>query len=311
MNGLILFSYGTIHSLDDVEPFYNHIFNRRLPNKQIIEKGIQKYAAIGTCDPLGSYSIRIAKALEKRLSSATSQKWKVYIGNKHTSPFIGDVVKQCIEDGVTKIFTLPLSPLYSHSGTKKYERTVKKQLAQMEAAIPVLHIHDYFDNKAFIMLISERLQDAINWLPNSVRAQTKVIFTAHSQPGLPSGHKKFIRQYQHLAEQTVASISWRNYEMAYRSGNPKPQVWLEPDVLEVIHCAANNGFKAVVVCELLSMIENVEAIYEAGVDCQQLAQELHLDFVRTQYLNDSHDFIEVLMNLVLEKWENDCSKELF
>ncbi|WP_442951529.1 hypothetical protein [Paenibacillus sp. GYB004] len=55
--------------------------------------------------------------------------------------------------------------------------------------------------------------------------------------------------------------------MGYRSGGPAPQTWLAPDVTGMIEEAAADGAAAVVVCDLLTVTENVEVVYDCGHDC--------------------------------------------
>lgn len=300
MNGLIIFSYGTIRSMDDIAAFYDHLTYGNASEK-MVEKGYHLFQSIGTCDPLASTTKRIGRSLSRRLKQETKEEWKYYIANKHTYPFIEDAVEQCVKDGVSKIYTVPLTPLYSKTGTRVYERTVVKALNKHERErVSVTNIPVLYSTESFIHLLADRLNDAIAWLPENIKEDAEIVFTSHSMPGDHTTQQDFIRQYEYLASEVIKRVPYRSYRLAYRSASPG-EAWLEPDILDVIRSLAKEGKKAVVICELLSIIKNAEAIQEVGRDGMRLAHLLGMEFVQTEYLNDSDDFMEVLTNHILEK----------
>lgn len=186
--------------------------------------------------------------------------------------------------------TIPLTPLYSTSGTRQYERQVEKALGN-GTNISVKHISFYYNNEAYIEVVANRLISAIQWMPKEIRNDAEVIFVVQSMPGLPTAHKVFISQYEYLSKQLMDKVSFGNYQLTYRSGGPSPQRWLGPDRLDSITEAATKGRKAIIACELLSIIAYTEAIQEVERDAQERAFSLGLEFVHMEYLNDSDDFI--------------------
>src|SRR5690625_2546739 len=180
MNALILFSYANIHSLDDIEPFYEHIFHGNVKASSL-ERGFKMYRSLATCDPLAPNTERIGKSLIRRLEHLTDEEWQFYIGNKHIEPFVEDAVKQCLKDGARRIVTLALTPFYSRTGIEMYEKEVIKNLKKQNAEnISLLHIPPFYYDPNIIDVFSDRLQHAIHWLPKSLRNEANVIFTAHS-----------------------------------------------------------------------------------------------------------------------------------
>lgn len=302
MNALILFSYANIHSLDDIEPFYEHIFHGNVKASSL-ERGFKMYRSLATCDPLAPNTERIGKSLIRRLEHLTDEQWCFYIGNKHIEPFVEDAVKQCLKDGARKIVTLALTPFYSRTGTDMYEREVVKCLERKEKKdhISLIHIPPFYHDERIIDVFSNRLHHAINWLPKSLRDEAHVIFTAHSMPGRPEAHQVFIQQFKTVADRLIKTTTINNYHLAYRSQGDYPQIWLEPNVLSVIKEIAESGGKAVVVCELLSVIANAEAIKELNVESKTLAEDLGMYYVQTEYLNDSDDFLTALSQYVFRE----------
>ncbi|WP_309145171.1 ferrochelatase [Brevibacillus sp. HB2.2] len=64
---------------------------------------------------------------------------------------------------------------------------------------------------------------------------------------------------------------------------------------------AESGGKAVVVCDLLSLTENVEAIFDCRIHCRMKAEACGLEFVSTEFLNDSADYMDALVELIHER----------
>lgn len=301
MNAIILFSYASIHSLDDVESFYHHLFHGNV-KEESKNRGLTMYKSLVTCDQLGSNTKRIGEALTRRLQTSTGEEWNFYIGNKHISPFVDDAVNQSIKDGAKRIVTLALTPFYSRTGTEMYEKQVLKSLdEQGYPDIPVTHIPPFYNNDAVVNVLSKRLNDAIHWLPENVRDKADVIFTAHSMPGKPGAHKTFIDQYTQMARRLMNTAKMSNYHIAYRSGGNHPQQWLGPDFSDVMKDIADKDSEAVIVCELLSMLANAEAIQELGEEGKSLANQLGLKFVQTEYPNDSDDFVTALHQHILQE----------
>ncbi|WP_060209951.1 ferrochelatase [Sporosarcina koreensis] len=300
MNAVILFSYGHLTSIDDLEPFYKHLLRKHY-SEASLERGKELFKSLGTPDSLTSITKRIGRALSKQLSDQTGEQWMFYIGAKHSPPFVEDAVQQCAMEGVTRILTVPLTPLASITGTKVYEREVEK--AAEGTGIDVLHLGAYGGKQLFVDVLVTRLYDAIEWLPQEVKGQTTVVFTAHSMPGVDRVHSEFIEQYKTLASSLCNAAGVEDYRIAYRSGGPSPQKWLGPDVLEVIADEADEGRKAIVACELLSIIANAEVIQEIGREAKQFAHSRQMDFVQTDYLNDGFDFVECLAVLCAERLE--------
>ena len=301
MKALVIFCYGTLTSIDDVKAFYKHLL-REHATYDYIEKATQMYQSYGMCDPLGAYTQRIGKALAKGLERTYGDCWNVYIANKHTPPFINDVVKQCVKDGAEQIVTLSLSPLSSKSGSELYEIQMAKALQKEQFPIEqLIHISDLYKHPAIIDVLAERLAEAIAWLPAGVQEQAAVVFTAHSMPGTEKTNAKYVQQYTHLAAKLMERMPLSRYAISYRSLGPSTQKWLGKDVLEVTTDSVQNGASAIIACELLSLVENLEVIQEIGCIARIHANELNVPFVQTRYTNDSVDFVTALLTCIEEQ----------
>lgn len=306
MKALLLVVYGLPRSLDDIEPYYQHIMHAPDLPAEVLQSGHELFRRYGTVDLMTSVTFRLMKALQRRFDDrAPREQIRVYVSAFHTEPFIDQTVRKIAADGAESLAVLPMSTLYSPTGIGQYLNTVRKTLQKSGVSLPVLDIVRWYRNEAFLEAMADRLRTAWTWLPAGARANAKVIFTVHSKPGVERVHRDFIAQYEELARLVAerAAVLPENWRLAYRSGGPPPQIWLGPDILDCIREEGERGTTGIVTCELLSVTENVEALNDMGTEARQLARKLGMEFVRTEFLNDSDDFVSALAEIVLERMQ--------
>lgn len=301
MKAVLLLSYASLQSIDDVPAFYTHLFHGKTPPPEMMMEAMSRFRSIGTADPLGSVTSRLTAALENRLSHYLNEEIRVYQGAKHSSPFVEETTRQIVADGVARLYTFPMSPLYSRTGTAAYHLRVRKTLTALEADIPVEEINHWHLHPEVVRVLGGRLRTALHWISAANRPHTTVLFTAHSQPGLPAANTEFIAAFHEMAAAVAAAANWECWQVAYRSAGTPPQKWLGPDVLDVIKDIAHKGGKAVVVCDLLSLIENIEAIFDCRINSQKQALACGLEFAATEFLNDAADNVDALVHCMAER----------
>ncbi|MBM7714676.1 ferrochelatase [Bacillus thermophilus] len=301
MIGIIIFAYGGPTSMDDLLDYYTHIHHGKAPSEERIEAVKEKYRHVGEANQLGSMTRRQALALEHALQPCFEEQVKSYVAFKHTPPFVRETVEKMVADGVEKIITFPIKPLYSKMGIRYYQRQVRKTLNMLGCDMPIVDVEHWHQQEDFIRILAQRVQEALDWLPKDEFQASSVIFTAHSQPGLAKTHEIYIQQFSELAKLVAEQLHVPDWEIAYRSAGEKKELWLGPDVKDVIREKASQGIKAVVTCDLLSVTTNLEALYDIGFDLQEQCREWNIELVRTAFLDDAYDFIQALKKVVLQK----------
>lgn len=242
------------------------------------------------------------KALASILQPHLSETVEGYTAYKHTSPFVEETVAQMLSDGVTKIITIPFKPIHTKSGNIYYQSLVRNALKKFKADIPVIHIEQWHRHPSLVGVFRDRVKTAWEWLPDSIRNDSLVIFTAHSLAGRPEVLQAFEKQLTELAESIVDTLSLPKWRIAYRSAGSHKGIWSGPDIKDVIKAESATGSKGIIVCELLTVTENIEALFDIGYDVQSLCQKLGIEVFRTPMLNDSFDFILALKDIVIDKW---------
>lgn len=296
MNTLVLFSYGSLRTIDDIAYFYDDIFHGHATEADITA-AVTTYKQFGKADPLGANTSRIGRALCKQLEQKTGETWQMFIANHHAKPSIQTIAETCSEINPNQIVTLSLTPFDSLTGNRAYVKEFQKHLLKNNDTISLTHVTPFCDNDLFVQALTDRVQTAQNWLSASVRNEAEIVFTMHSMPGVPEAHQHMLEQYEILTNKIATAVNIKDYHMAYRSGHPD-QRWLEPDVLDVIPKLKERNVPAIIFVETLSVIENMEVIQEITEDAIHLATKLGIEAVQSEYLNDSIDFIEALADHV-------------
>jgi len=295
---VILFNYSHIESLDDVTLFYQDLFHGHIP-EGYLEQGKAQFESFGFVDPHSAVSKRIANVLTEQLEEATNDQWKVAIGTKHSSPSVAEAVKDCLEWGAETVYTLPLSPLYSTTGTKYYENEVKRALESNDL-VNCISLAPYGGEPRFIQILSNRMDELANWFNDISKEDSLLVFTAHSMPGNEKANRRFIEDYEQLARTLARDTGYPHFALTYRSGRPAPEKWLGPDTMEYLNtCLTTQKYEAYIFVELLSIIENIEVVQEIGKQAKESIQDANKKFVQMNYLNDSADFCDFLKDYIL------------
>lgn len=234
MIGIITFAYGAPNSLDDLDAYYTHINNGRKQSSEKIERMKDQFRHIAIGDTLGSITKRQINGVATALQRELNENVKGYAAYKHTRPHVEEVVEQMIEDGVDKIITLPIKALYSKSGFVYYQILIRNALKKLNVDMPVIDIEYWHNHPSFIRVLGDRVKTAWEWLPKNVKDDAKVIFTSHSLPGRPKTHQDFEKQFTETSELISNQADISQWRVSYRSAGTHANVWLGPDIKEVI-----------------------------------------------------------------------------
>ena len=297
MIAVIHFAYGAPASIDDIPTYFSHIIGGREVPPPMLEKIVAQFKQPAQADFIASATQRIVKGLQHVLPTTLQQDVKVYNAYKHTAPFLADTVTAAIQDGATTIVTLPINPIFSPSGAGAFHDETAALLEGKN--IEHIAIKGWNTHPAIVDIYADRVSRAIHWLPAAVRDNAYVYFTVHSQPIKPEGNEPYVGEFQALADAIAQQVGVDNYAAVYRSSGGKAN-WLAPDVKDAIRAQASEGTQAFVTCELLSLAADVESFIEIGPDCEAVAKELNVEFVRAEFPGDSFDTVMALAQIVKE-----------
>jgi len=314
--GVLAMAYGTAAGPGDVERYYTDIRGGRPPTTQHLEELKARYAAIGNRFPLLDITRAQAAALERKLNEGGSEEFAVYLGMKHSEPFIAEGVERMRADGIERVVGLVMAPHWSGMSVESYVERVEKALADVGAVgRPVFTcVRQWHDHPSFLDFLTERVAAALEGLDARARAGAAVVFSAHSLPtrALPDGTLRckscdlcpdscrYVRQLQETADGVGARLGLSDYTIAWQSAGRTADPWWGPPVEDAIRDLAATGHSAVVVCSAGFVADHLEILYDLDIEARAVAEEAGIAFGRTEMPNAHPDFIRALAEVVRE-----------
>jgi protoporphyrin/coproporphyrin ferrochelatase len=287
MKAILLMAHGAPADLNEVEAYVLRIRHGRPLEPHLMATIKDRYRQIGG-SPLMDRSMRQAEALQKRIAE------KIYLGMRHSSPYIRDVVETMISDGVENFVALCMAPQFSSMTIGAYQNALDEAIGNR--VLPYKLVRSYARHPLLIRAFHARLATALNAHPDAF-----VIFTAHSLP------EKVIQQadpYDFEAKETARLIALsaglKDWKFAYQSQGLTSEKWLGPTVESRIDEIAALGRREVIVAPIGFVCDHVEILYDVDVMYRAAAATKGVQLFRTESLNDSPEFIELLSNLVVE-----------
>ncbi len=300
--GVLVMSYGSPRSPEEVESYYTDIRRGRPPSPEQLADLRRRYDAIGGVSPLAERTAAQVAAVERALELRNPGRYRVWSGTKHGSPRLEEAVGQIAAAGLRDLVGIVLAPHYSSMSVGEYvERAGRAAAAGGIAARFVLSWHA---ERELIELLATRVEAALAEVRPRAKRVT-VVVTAHS---LPERIVAAGDPYPALLAETAgllaarcglegSGVAWRvGWQSAGRTSEP----WIGPDILDTLRQLAGEGVDGVVVCAAGFTSDHLEVLYDLDVDARRLAGELGLAFARTASLNDDPGLATLIARLVDE-----------
>ncbi|MEZ4676958.1 MAG: ferrochelatase [Caldilineaceae bacterium] len=262
----------------------------------MLEEITNNYRQIGGKSPLLEFTQQQIAAVEAHLDPA---KFKCYMGMRHWSPWIEEVVGQMIADGITHAISLVLAPHYSKMSIAKYQDKIQEGLAMYHGQIEFAHINSYHTAPPYLEALANRVQDGLARWPEGERDDVHVIFSAHSLPvriiKMGDPYDSQLRETAILvAEQ--AGLRAEQWSWSYQSAGRSPEPWLGPQLEEYIPELAEKGIKNIVSIPIGFVSDHVEILFDIDIEAQKAAKAHGMRLERPPALNTDPLFIETLVN---------------
>jgi protoporphyrin/coproporphyrin ferrochelatase len=297
--GVLVMSYGTPESLEQVEAYYTHIRRGNPPSPEQLKDLTDRYEAIvGGVFPLRENTNNQVQALEDLLNQSHPDKqFRCYQGLKHAAPFIEDGVDQMAADGITKAVGIVLAPHYSIMSVGGYIKRAQEKA--QEHGLDIRFIKSYHLHPKLIDALSERVTEGLSRF-DTARENVRVIFTAHSLPEKilemrDPYPEQLLETSRAIAEQTGVT----NWEFGWQSAGQTGTPWLGPDILDVLaRVKQEQQAEHVLICPIGFVSDHLEILYDLDIEAQKTARELGLQLERTRSLNTDPLYIQALSDSV-------------
>ncbi|WP_248930955.1 ferrochelatase [Paenibacillus hamazuiensis] len=298
--GVLVMSYGTPESLDQVEAYYTHIRRGHPPTAEQLHELTSRYEAIvGGFFPLRENTNKQVAALEETLNRTYPDiEFVCYQGLKHASPFIEDGVQQIVSDGINEAVGVVLAPHYSVMSVGGYIKRAQEKADEL--GLKITFVKSYELHPKLIEALTIRVNKALGKFEGVPRDKVRVIFTAHSLPEQILQMKdpypdQLLATSRAVAEKTGVT----NWQFGWQSAGKTATPWLGPDILDILEkIRKEEQVENALICPVGFVSDHLEVLYDIDIEAQALARELGMHLERTESLNTDPLYMETLADVV-------------
>jgi protoporphyrin/coproporphyrin ferrochelatase len=297
-------AYGGPESLSDIAGYLADIRDGRPTTPAVLAEITRNYEAIGGMSPIAKLTRMQADAVGRVLNESGSQRYRIYVGMRHWSPWIEDTVGSMSADGVTRAVSVVLAPHYSGMSVARYQARIADGLAMYRAHLDFAHVDSYHTAPGLIDALAERVGTGLDRWPESERHNVHVIFSAHS---LPERIVHAGDPYDAQVHETASLVAARagvpddRWSWSYQSAGRSPEPWLGPTYPEHLAELSARGVRNVVSVPVGFVCDHVEILYDIDVDAKRIATSFGMRLERPPSLNDHPVFIRELATVIADR----------
>ena len=299
MRALLLLAFGGPRSLAEVEPFLTRLFRGRRPSKEVLERVKERYRLIGGASPLLKITQGQAEGIEKRLSEK-GHLFKPYVGMRYGHPMIEETMKQILQDGITEVIAIPMTPFQSRESTGAYIEEVKRIQKNIGEVLKVSFVVGWHMHPLFLEAIREKVREGLMGFTPEERKGVRFLFTAHSLPKAVVEKDPYAREIEESIKGVVEGLEHLAWRMAYQSKGGPSEEWIGPDVESILTNLSQERVERVLIVPIGFVSDHIEILYDIDIVYREKAKSLGIKLKRTSSLNFSEKFIEALSAIVEE-----------
>ncbi|HSS20544.1 MAG TPA: ferrochelatase [Pyrinomonadaceae bacterium] len=303
-DALLIVSFGGPEGMDDVIPFLENVLRgRNVPRERMLAVA-RHYELFDGVSPINAQNRRLIARLQQRLDEAGPH-LPIYFGNRNWHPLLADTMRQMHADGVKNALAFVTSAYSSYSSCRQYLEDIERARATVGNDAPrVEKLRAFYNHPNFIAANAANVLTALETIPPGRRAETEIVFTAHSIPVSMAQNCDYESQLRETARLVAETAKAENWELVYqsRSGSPA-QPWLGPDVCDYLQELDARKVRDVVVAPIGFVSDHMEILYDLDTEAATLCLELGLNMARAATAGAHPEFVEMIRELVLERMQ--------
>ena len=295
--GVLVMAYGGPGSLDELPGYLADIRSGRPTPREVLEEVTESYRAIGGRSPL----LEATQAQVDAIAAALGDGFRCYLGMRHWSPWIEEVVGEMVDDGITHAVGLVLAPQFSAMSVARYQQKIADGLELYRGRIEFGHVRSYHDHPGLVAAFAGRIAEGLTRWPEGERERVHVVFSAHSLPERAlAGGDPYDEQCRETARLVAerAEIPAERWSWSYQSAGRTPEPWAGPDLGAHLQDLAARGVTDVVSVPVGFVSDHVELLFDVDVRARRVAERVGVRLERPPALNDDPRFVEVLAEIV-------------
>lgn len=219
-DALLLLSFGGPEAPEQVMPFLENVTRGRGIPRERLESVAEHYLHFGGVSPINGINRDLIVAIEAELARR-GRNLPVYFGNRNWEPYVEDTVKAMSDNGIRRAAVFATSAWGGYSGCAQYQEDIARGRAAAGPEAPELvKLRQYFDHPLFVEMFADAVADAAATLPEELRDEARLVFTAHSIPlraASRCGADLYERQVGYAARLVAAAAGYREYDQVWQS----------------------------------------------------------------------------------------------
>ncbi len=287
-SAVVLIGHGTVEDLDDLPAFLQGIRRGHPAPPALVTEVRRRYEAIGGRSPLTSISRELAAKLASRMGLAVRLAMRLW------RPYPKEVLMELVADGIEHVAVVALA---QHSAAI-YNEAVEAAARELTgASLRITSTRDWGSAPALTQAFAREIRAALAKTPESTRAASLVLMTAHS---LPLAAIRAGDRYEDEVRASAAAIARElgatapSVEIAFQSQGMGGGEWLGPDLRTALERARASGKQHVLLAPIGFLADHVEILYDLDIEARGVAESLGLSFARTASLNASDGLVDAL-----------------
>ena len=302
-DALLVVSFGGPNGPDDVMPFLENVLRgKNVPRERMLEVS-EHYQHFGGKSPINDQNLALIEAIKADLA-ANGIDLPVYWGNRNWHPMFADTLEQMKKDGIKKSLAFFTSIFSCYSGCRQYRENIIEAQEQVGPDAPEVHkLRMAFNHPLYIGASADRVQKALDQIPESRRSAARVVFTAHSIPLSMAENCKYETQLNEASRLIMEAIGENPWDLVYQSrSGPPQQPWLAPDIcdhIQALHDAG--GIEDIVIMPVGFVSDHMEVMFDLDTEAMDICKELSINMVRAGSVGVHPQFVSMVSQLILER----------
>jgi len=303
IDSILFVSFGGPEGPADVLPFLENVLRgKNVPRERMLEVA-EHYQHFGGVSPINAQCRALIAAVQAECNRR-GVALPIYWGNRNWAPMLPDTFREMGEQGRRRAIAFFTSMFSCYSGCRQYRENLAVAMAEVGPSAPLVEkVRMGFNHPKFIEAQRDCLLNALEQIDAPERAETKVLFCAHSIPKAMADHSRYEEQLREAARLVCEAAGHGPWELVFQSrSGPPQQPWLEPDVCDRIEQLAQDApLRHLVVQPLGFISDHMEVLYDLDEEAADTCKQLGIHFVRAASVGTHPQFVSMIVDLIVER----------
>jgi ferrochelatase len=283
--------------------FVSGVFGFNEARKSRVDEVAAHYKELGGYSKFNEITEKQAAATKKELARR-GHKINVQVGYYHWNPYIIARVEEMARAGCKSFVSLVLAPHQSSVSWDAYLRRIAEGLEALPKGVNKPEwkgvAEPFFDKLGFIEALADNTRKAAATIKADFTAKdTGVLFSVHAIPMAVAKTSPYVVQVQETAKLLAAKLGSKLTRVGFQSQPTDSRIeWTSPSLENAIAELAKAGAKKIVACAIGFLCDNVEVLYDMGIEGAHEAKKHGVKFAAAEAVNDHPAFIAALADQV-------------